>query len=593
MPTEFIGRDVEVDELRVLVDRHRLVTITGVGGCGKTRLAVEVGATLADRFAGGVWFVDLTAERNGDKVGDRTLAASGWFDSHGSNGGESVDMLTDATERLPTLLIIDNCEHLIDAVAEFADAVLARAPSVSMLATSRESLSVFGERAWRIPNLHDASVELFVDRAAAAGVSGLENHLDQIEEICVRLDNIPLAIELAASRVSSLSIDELAARLDDRFSLLGGDRRGRRQRQQTLQTMMDWSYGLLEDTERAVLNQLSVFVGTFPISGAAAVAAPADSSILEILDSLVEQSLVVPSVDSGRYRLLETVRLYALDRLMSSDELVGARDQHLAWMLTLYGGEHFASCEPDDTWDMEEQKSVETHNAITAMEWAEQKGDDAALLDLFVGGMGHLPAIGGPVMSWLDRVPEPPPHRPDLRIDWLQASGHLRYGAGDWRAGLQQLLEAAAMIDRLSATDDPFPVNPFARSCTEGVSGRHRGITKVHSTTANGYSLRQVEGQSRWCEWGSVQTRYFILRAQASPDALERRAGGGWDSSDPRPDNVRHVADQCGAPSVHRRPFRRSIAGSDAVPRLARARTIVQDLGASVRRKIARRPRAV
>ena len=132
------------------------------------------------------------------------------------------------------------------------------------------------------------ALALFVDQAAAAGVSGLENHLDQIEEICVRLDNIPLAIELAASRVSSLSIDELAARLDDRFSLLGGGRRGRRQRQQTLQTMMDWSYGLLEDTERAVLNQLSVFVGTFPISGAAAVAAPADSSILEILDSLVE-----------------------------------------------------------------------------------------------------------------------------------------------------------------------------------------------------------------------------------------------------------------------------------------------------------------
>jgi class 3 adenylate cyclase len=252
MSSEFIGRHGEVDELRALVGGHRLVTITGVGGCGKTRLAVEVAAVMADSFPGGVWFADLTSERDGANVGDRAIGALGLVHLIGSEGAGPVDVLNEATAGAATLLVLDNCEHLIDDVADFAADVLSLAGSVSVLATSREALSVPGERVWRIPNLHDAAVELFVDRATAAGVDGLEDHLDRIEEICGQLDDIPLAIELAAARVSSLSIDELAARLDDRFWLLGGGRGRRRQRQQTLQTMMDWSYGLLSTDEQTL-----------------------------------------------------------------------------------------------------------------------------------------------------------------------------------------------------------------------------------------------------------------------------------------------------------------------------------------------------
>lgn len=519
MSTEFIGRQAEVDELRSLVDHHRLVTITGVGGCGKTRLAVEVGAAMSDRFPGGVWFADLTAERDGAKVGDRALGALGLFETHGAEVGGPVGVLNDATAGAATLLIVDNCEHVIDDIAEFAEAVLARASSVTVLATSRESLSVDGERVWRIPNLHDAAVELFVDRAAAAGVAALEDHLDRIEEICAHLDDIPLAIELAAARVSSLSIDELAARLDDRFSLLGGGRGRRRQRQQTLQTMMDWSYGLLTVDEQAVLNQLAVFAGSFPLSGAEAVAVPADAAVLDVLDSLVEQSLLEPSVDSGRYRLLETVRLYALDQLMNSEQLAAARDRHLAWMVGLFGRERFNSSALGETWELEEQKSVEVDNALAAMEWAEQSCEHDALLSLFVGGFEAWGSIGSLAISWLDRIPEPPTNRPELRVDWLTAEGFIRYGTGDPAGGFEQQLEAATILEKLIAADMPFTALPAAlvfRSLFKAMSGEYDASLRDCDRLLE----LQIDGKPRYHEWSSLQARSNALEQRGDPDAL-------------------------------------------------------------------------
>jgi predicted ATPase/class 3 adenylate cyclase/tetratricopeptide (TPR) repeat protein len=519
MSTEFIGRQAEVDELRSLVDHHRLVTITGVGGCGKTRLAVEVGAAMSDRFPGGVWFADLTAERDGDKVGDRALGALGLFGADGADVGGPVGVLNDATSGAATLLIVDNCEHLIDDVADFAVEVLGGAESVTVLATSRESLSVDGERVWRIPNLHDAAVELFVDRAAAVGVAGLDDHLDRIEEICAQLDDIPLAIELAAARVSSLSIDELAARLDDRFSLLGGGRGRRRQRQQTLQTMMDWSYGLLASDEQAVLNQLAVFAGSFPLSGVEAVAASADVEVLDVLDSLVEQSLVVPSVDSGRYRLLETVRLYALDQLMNTEQLAAARDRHLVWMVGLFGRERFLSSALGEAWELDEQKAVEVDNATAAMEWAEQTGEQDALLDLFIGGITIWGSIGSVAVSWLDRIPKPPTNRPELRIDWLTTEGHIRYGTGDYAGCFEQQFEAATILDELMAADLPFTALPIAllyRSLFMAVSGDHEAALRDCDRLLE----LQIDGEVRLPEWASLQARSIALEQRGDPDAL-------------------------------------------------------------------------
>ena len=518
--TEFIGRQTEIDELRSLVDGHRLVTITGVGGCGKTRLAVEVAAAMADKFPGGVWFVDLTAERDGDKVGDRALGALGLFQQLGSDDVGPVDVLNDATAGAATLLIVDNCEHLIDDVADFASDVLASARSVTVLATSREALSVDGERAWRIPNLHDAAVELFVDRAAAAGVVGLEDHLAQIEEICVQLDDIPLAIELAAARVSSLSIDGLDERLDERFSLLGGGRSGRRKRQQTLQTMMDWSYSLLTTDEQTVLNQLAVFAGTFPLSGVEAVVAGTENPVLDVLDSLAKQSLVVPSVDTGRYRLLETVRLYALDQLINTNQLRAARDRHLTWMLELSGRERLYSTAAGETWELEEQKLAEVDNALAAMEWAQQTDKYDALLSLFIGGQTYWGASRNvaALVSWADRVPEPPASDTELRIDWLHTSGSVRFQAGDPAKGLEQMFEAASMIDDCSGV----------LLEVSHLSLFYRGVFYV---TVGDYAAALLERDRLlafereddlpYDEWFAVQLRTLVLMATRDAGALD------------------------------------------------------------------------
>jgi predicted ATPase/class 3 adenylate cyclase len=513
MPTEFIGRQTEVDELRALVDQHRLVTICGVGGCGKTRLAIEVAAASADKFPGGVWFLDLTTERDGDNVSDRAIGALGLFQQLGTGHAGPVDVLNDATTGAATLLIVDNCEHLIDDVADFASEVLTSAGSVTILATSREALSVDGEWAWRIPNMHDTAVELFLARAAAAGVAGLEDHLDRIEEICVQLDDIPLAIELAAARVSSLSINELAERLDDRFSLLGGGRGRRRQRQQTLQAMMDWSYGLLTSDEQTVLDQLAVFAGTFPLSGVETVATATATPVLDVLGALVEQSLVVPSVDTGRYRLLETVRLYALDRLINTDQLGDARDRHLSWMVGLSGRERLYSTGAGETWDLEEQKQAETVNAIAAMEWAEQTGQHDALLSLYLGGITYW---NHQMLPWIDRVPEPPATEPNLRVDWLQTSGRIVWGAGDYAKGMQRMKTAAAMFDGLTATLSVYPTALMYRAGNYALEG-----DRLSAIADPDRALEmQIEGDARYPEWVAAHARVLVQMIEHPEDFL-------------------------------------------------------------------------
>jgi predicted ATPase len=521
MPTEFIGRHAEVDELRALIDHHRLVTISGVGGCGKTRLAIEVAAASADKFPGGVWFVDLTTERDGDKVGDRAIGALGLFQQLGSDGGGPIDVLSEATVGAATLLVVDNCEHLIDDVADFATDVLSSATAVSVLATSREALNVDGEWAWRIPNMHDAAVELFLDRATSAGVTGLDNHDGQIEDICAQLDDIPLAIELAAARLTSLSIDELTERLDDRFSLLGGGRSRRRQRQQTLQAMMDWSYGLLDDDEQQVLNQLAVFAGTFSLSGVEAVIASTATSVLDVMNSLVEQSLVVASVDSGRYRLLETVRLYALDRLLNTDQLAATRDRHLVWMRTLSGCERWSSLADGELWELEEQKLAEVANALAAMEWAEQTNQNDALLSLYIGGQFTWPSTGGLDVSWLDRTPEPSKNDPNLRSQWLATSGETRVFAGDEANGFAQLLEAAAIVDELIGADQPFRL-AFSSLIALAYRGIFLGMSDVAAALAESDRLNdlEVDGEPRAAEFFSLMVRTYALMSAGDDAAL-------------------------------------------------------------------------
>ena len=449
MPTEFVGRVAESAEVQRMVRRHRLVSLVGVGGCGKTRLAMEVAAASADHFPGGVWFVDLAVEQDGGEVGTRALSALG-LPAATADLSNTVDALAQATADLATLVVLDNCEHVIDGAADFAAEVLDGVPQVTMLATSREALAVDGEQAWRVPNLSESAVELFVARAVASGADEamLSDELALVEEICRQLDDVPLAIELAASHAGSLSLADVADHLDERFTLLdGGRRRGRtRQRQQTLKAMVDWSYDLLTPAQRQLLAELAVFSGSFSLAGVEAVATLPAPTIRTTLQTLVTQSLVTPPDRDGRYRLLETIRLYALDRLREADAVSATRDRHLAWVRRCIGAEAAIMTDPGDgstTMAHELLAIAECDNGIAAMEWAEASGRQDDVFDVFTGLMpvwSNIPSRARAGLDWLDRIGEPPTSEPSRRAGWLMIAGQTRMNLGDL---------AGAMIDHL------------------------------------------------------------------------------------------------------------------------------------------------
>ena len=328
LESSFVGRDDEVAEIVDAVNQHRVVTLIGVGGVGKTRLALQTAALLAPKFRDGVWFIELAPVTDGDSV-DGAVASVFGLQPQPEHTWRQI--LVDGLQGREVLLVVDNCEHVLDETAALA-AALAACQSVKLLVTSRESLAIAGELAWRVPSLPgEAALELFIERAATAatGFHPDDADLAVIGDICTRLDGIALAIELAAARVRSMSPTQICDRLDERFRLLTGSRRSI-ERHQTLRHAVQWSYDLLEPIEQTVLEQASVFVGGFDLDAAAAIGDLDEYEALDILDSLVRKSLLhVDRVDSEvRYRMLETIRQFAEETLAatgSSDEI---RDRH-------------------------------------------------------------------------------------------------------------------------------------------------------------------------------------------------------------------------------------------------------------------------
>ena len=398
-PTSFIGRGSEVAELQTAVKAHRLMTLTGVGGVGKTRLALEVAARLVDEFPDGVWFFELAAVTDPAAIPDAVAAVLGITQQPGKTVSESVAAALEGRVRL---LVIDNCEHVLDAAADLIEAILAHSATVRILATSREGLGVPDEQVWPVRSLDaaagidSAAVSLFVERAQ--GIAPSFSIVDgddaaAVTEICQRLDGIPLAIELAASRMASMTASEMRDRLDHRFRLLVGSRRGL-ERHHTLRHAVAWSYDLLDDTEKTVLDRCSVFAGGFDLQTACAVAGSDDLdeyAILEVLDALVRKSLLVADRSSGRTRfsMLETIRQFAEEQLVASGAATEARTAH---------ARYFAGREADITalWDSPRQRaaydwfSVELANLRTAFRWAADQGDldVAATLATYVGWLG-------------------------------------------------------------------------------------------------------------------------------------------------------------------------------------------------------------
>jgi predicted ATPase/class 3 adenylate cyclase/DNA-binding CsgD family transcriptional regulator len=407
--TSFVGRNGELTRVQELLADNRLVTVTGAGGAGKTRLAVQVAGQLAGEFSGGTWYVDLAPITDPALVPTTAARALGLPDQPGRS---TMDTLTRFIADRQMLVVLDNCEHLLDACAALMVALLEACPGLTLLATSREPIGVAGEVGWRVPSLSLAgeAVELFTDRArhARPDFEISDDNAATVTEICRRLDGLPLAIELAAARVRALSLTEILDSLHDRFRLLTGGARTAVRRQQTLRASVDWSHALLTEPERALFRRLASFLGGFDLEAARTVAGGAEVQRYQVLDQLtllVDKSLVVAENIRGRtrYRLLETVRQYALEKLGESGEADAVRSRHRDYYTTMAA---LLDAPGANYEQFTEQAEFEVDNLRAAFGWSRENSDVELALAL---ASSLAPAwltvgLGREGLAWFDTV---------------------------------------------------------------------------------------------------------------------------------------------------------------------------------------------
>ena len=406
-----------------LLQSSRLVTIHGSGGTGKTRLSEEVAAQVLEFYPDGVWLVELAPLTDAEKIPELITATLRLYDSRNR---PALDLLIDYLSEKHMLLLLDNCEHLIDACARLADRLLHECPLLNLLATSREALGVTGETTYRVPSLsipesqqpieqitRFEAVRLFVERAASIqpGFQVTEANAPAVVQICRRLDGIPLAIELAAARMDLLSPEQIAARLDKRFRLLTGGSRTALPRQQTLRASIDWSYSLLTESERLLLQRLSVFAGGWTLEAAEGVCGfdgLEDFEVLDGLGQLVKKSLVVADSQVGvavRYRLLETIRQYAREKLLDAGTGADVRTRHLDYFVELAEQAEPHQRGPDQV-DWYDRLEIEIDNLRAALEWS---GEDQIEKGLRIAGSlkwfwkTRMISFTGEMADWLER----------------------------------------------------------------------------------------------------------------------------------------------------------------------------------------------
>ena len=407
--TSFVGRERELVEIKRLLPRTRLITLVGVGGIGKTRLALQVAAEVIDAYRDGVWLAEFGA------ITDPSLVPTTVAQVLGVNEQARVPLTQSLCNYLKSrhlLLILDNCEHLLDACATLTDAVLRGTAETTIIATSREPLHVTGEQCYVLPTLslpepsaraetigRSEAVQLFVERAQQQqpdfGLTAARAPI--VAQLCVHLDGIPLALELAAARIRSLSVEQINARLDNRFSLLTGGSGTTPPRQQTLRATLDWSYGLLTEEERIVLRRLAVFPGSFTLEAAASVGSDQaidEYAVIDVLSQLVARSLVVANTTdrSACYRLLETTRAYALEKLAETEEMDATRRRHAQYFRDQFERAY-------DDWlrmadaDWRVVYAPELDNVRAALDWALGADGEPAIAIVLAAGSGPLWAM--------------------------------------------------------------------------------------------------------------------------------------------------------------------------------------------------------
>jgi len=443
--TSFVGRDDELRMTKELVSRHRVVTLLGAGGSGKTRLALQAAAAMTGDFPDGTWLVGLAALSDADLVASQVAAAL------------RLAELDIETLRPKTLLIVlDNCEHLVEACARVVARLVEGCPGIAVLATSREPLNVPGEQLMRLPALKvEDAVQLFDERAALVRADFVQSWLDDpaIEAICRRLDGIPLAIELAAARVRAMTPAEVLERLQDRFTLLRSKGPALPERHQTLRATVAWSYDLLTHAEQSIFRQLSVFSGGWFMASAAAVCTDrlfSEADVEDVLMTLIDKSLVLVSgLERSRYWMLETLREYARERLKADDMLAELQRRH---------GEHFlartsAPDWPTETWWIDRRvRDVlpDLDNLRTALEWSRGQAPEVGL-GLVVGAAplwmasGRLTEGKHAITEALERDPGPSP----LHLRALEHKAWLSLEHGDLQTAVNSAHDALRMAEEL------------------------------------------------------------------------------------------------------------------------------------------------
>ncbi len=455
--TSFVGRQTELDTVRQMLTSSRLVTLTGPGGVGKTRLALRAAAEVRGIFVDGVRLVELGALRDGSLVADVVAGVLGVRDD---GGRPLLDVLVEAFYTRELLLVLDNCEQVVDESAKLVESLLRGCPGLHILATSREGLGIGGEAVLRVTPLEAGAIALFVDRAVAA-VPGFElddQNTEAVSKICARLDNLPLAIELAAARMKTMSLDQILDRLADRYSLLTRGQRGAPARQQTLGWSVGWSYDLCTPAEQLMWRQLSVFSGSFDLEAAEDICGEdVDAAdVLDLISALLDKSILTrkDTSDTVRFRLLETLRDYGRGRIEQDEDLTRLRRRHAQWYRRLVSDGAAGFFGPQQL-DWMRRLDREGSNIRAALEFT-LSDSPAVMLEIAANlqPFGLARGILSEARVWLDRGLAAAPSEPTItRIRALYSAIMLAALQGDVTSGAARLSEAQDLAAQMNEPD--------------------------------------------------------------------------------------------------------------------------------------------